>query len=409
MESTKVFNKLSYELKNKIYKKYSFNLDEILKVIKPAILSIYGKQYSALITQKFKQLHLINFFEKSDLYTHFYSHMDEFRPVVLESKKDNSEEENDELPDLSELDLLFGSDTFKIEKIYDQDVLDYNDIASEYSSNLYNDYFPGYNITPISDEMYNKKSQEYELNASMYSCAKEELSKLNLILDSDFIYNNLKDILFLNNSALIHNVNNKLEKSDILIINPIKFRESDVFHLICNIITSINTDLIVDENQVFTFNRGLTDTFIKHNFNYGIEYENRDCKYLIDFINQSLAFEVINYLQNNNLSIVDYDTFPTFSPYPSNSSSYHAFYSHYKRLILDSIITKDTTELFNKIGKDNFIKFVNVSFRYIEDSRNAYVSSTEISIDTNNYLSSLYTERDKLIKDMINYEKDNNT
>ena len=58
MESTKVFNKLSYELKNKIYKKYSFNLDEILKVIRPAILSIYGKQYSALITQKFKQLHL---------------------------------------------------------------------------------------------------------------------------------------------------------------------------------------------------------------------------------------------------------------------------------------------------------------------------------------------------------------
>ena len=106
---------------------------------------------------------------------------------------------------------------------------------------------------------------------------------------------------------------------------------------------------------------------------------------------------------------MDYDTFPTFSPYPSNSSSYHAFYSHYKRLILDSIITKDTTELFNKVGKDNFIKFVNVSFRYIEDSRNAYVSSTEISIDTNNYLSSLYTERDKLIKDMINYEKDNNT
>ena len=44
MESTKVFNKLSYELKNKIYKKYSFNLDEILKVIRPAILSIYGKQ-----------------------------------------------------------------------------------------------------------------------------------------------------------------------------------------------------------------------------------------------------------------------------------------------------------------------------------------------------------------------------
>lgn len=409
MESTKLFNQLSLDLKNKIYEKYNMNLKEVINTIKPIILEIYGKQYSDIIDKKLSQIHLISFFEKSDLNLYFYNSSDSFRPLVLNSNNTKLEIENN-TNDLEEKfkELFVNEDnSFKIEKIYDEDVIEYNNLAYEYDSNLYDEYSLPYRHRSLPEEIHNKRRLEYDINSSMYSCFRDEISKLNLILDSDLLYKNLKNILFLSNSSLICNVNNNFEKTDIIVINPIKFNEKDIFYLIRDIISSINTNLLVSDEKIFTFDRGLNDCFIKHNFNHGIEYDNRGRRNLIDFVNNSLTLEVIDYLSKNNLSIWNYSTFPTSVSSLNNTSVFARFYNSYKALILDSIITKNTSKLFDRIGEKNFIDFLDTSFQFVEESKKAYLSNSNCTPETNSFLNSLYQKRENLLEIMKNFNTNN--
>lgn len=408
MNSTKIFNKLSYEIKNKIYKKYSLDFEEIKSTIQQALVNIYGVKYSKVIEQKLNQIYFVNFFENLDLFIYFQTDSKTFTPKILDSTKESNSTDLDEQTKKIAMDLekFFGNDeNLQYERIYDADVIHYNNLLTEYLGNLYSEYSSITKDGSLSPELCSKKNLEYDINSSMYSCFIKEISKINLLLDSDFLYKNLKNLLFLQNSCLVSNVNSNFEKSDIIVINPIKFSDKDVFDLIHNIISSINTDLLIDKNNVFTFNRGLNDCFIKHNFNQGIEYDNRKYRLLIDFIYKSLTFEVIDYIKNNNLNIFGYTTFPTLIPYLQNASVFSIFYNSYKELLLESILTKNTKKLFERIGEKNFIDFVEVSFEYMEVSKHAYLHNENYTIEDNPLIHSLFFKREALLESMENYNK----
>lgn len=405
MESTKIFNKLSFKLKKKIYERYSLNFEEIKPLIKEAVINIYGKNYSNLIEKKLNQIHLINFFEEIDLSNYFYNSTDKFIPKVLSS--DEIDSKSDIEVSLEKLDGLFGGTSYKIEKKYDIDVIDYDKLCYEYYNNLYDEYSISYTNKISANNVYKKRNAEYNLNTSMYSFFKETLSKLNLLIDSDFLYKNLKDNLSLHNSYLINNINRNFEKTDIIIVNPIKFSANDVFSIVNTIISSINTDLSIDENKSFIFNRGINDIFIKHNFNQGIEYDNRNYRLLTDFINEVLTFEVINYLEKHNISIWGYTSFPTLTSYPKSSSAFSLFYNSYKSFILDSIITKNTEILFNQIGEKNFIDFIETNFKYMEERKNAYFNNRSYIPEDNPLLNSLFKKREELLAAMKSYNNPN--
>lgn len=356
MESTKLFISTNNNLKNKIYEKYKIKFSDIRKNLEIALIAIYGKKHSKIINQKLDKIYFINFFSKKDLQEHFEYSYYSFNPIVLgpndvlpEKEKSNIQEDLEE-----QFTKLFGTDILtKPEKKYDKDIYNYLDECSIYYSNLYNEFSSTYPISPIIKKIKHKMNLEYFTNSSMYSCTKNELLKLNLLLDSDIVLPKIEQYLFYKNSFLVNNINNNFEKTDIIFINPIEFNKDDIFELVRNIVISINTDFKIIDNTTFSFDMGFNTCFIKHIGNIDLKNDNKNVyDFFVDSINNFLTYEIIDYMQNNNLNILCLDELSL--DHSINKHKFTNFYKLYKNDIIDSIICKDSSILFNKIGKENF-------------------------------------------------------
>jgi len=335
----------------------------------------------------------------------FLTPNDKFIPKIIDSKnktpKTDIEKNQEDLE--GKFIELFGLDSLKLDKLYDEDVIEYFDFANTYSSNLYHDYKEKYNNIKLSDTESKNKEHEYDLNTSFYSCCILELSKYNLLLEKDLLYKNLSDKFYVNHSKLIHNVTKDHSKCDIIIINPLKFNENSFLDLITNIIASINTDLKVLENNTFEFSRGLYDNFTKQNFFPSLVW---DEKYVLftDFVNKNLALEVVHYFQNHNITIWKYSNFPINSLYSfTNDIHFDEFFSYHKRNILDAIIMKDNEVLFKNIGENNFIKFIELIYEYKLQKSSENIKN----ISKNSTFQNYFSEIQQLLIDMKNYSKNN--
>lgn len=404
MESSKIFYQQTYELKNKIYKKYSFKFDDIKDIIYDALVNIYGKKYSKNIKQKLNSIVLVNYFSSINLMNKFITSSDRFIPKIIDptKEKDELEKKMDELD--QSYSEIFGPDSLKLNKNYDEDVIEYIDFASTYSTNLYKDYIKESDFSKLSDTDLKNKDYEYDLNTSFYSCCILELSKYNLLLEKDLLYKNLTDNFYITQTKLIHNVTKDSKKCDIIIINPLQFNENSFLDLITNIVSSVNTDLNILEDGVFEFSRGLNDNFIKQNFSAEPEY---DKKYMLftDYINQNLALEVLNYIQNHEVTIWNYSNFPIKDFAISRDLYFNAFFSYHKRKILDAIITKDNNILFEVVGEENFLSFMELTFQSIQETSNVYSNLKKSSKSEKKNLHNRLLQIEQLLRDMKKYSK----
>ena len=108
--------------------------------------------------------------------------------------------------------------------------------------------------------------------------------------------------------------------------------------------------------------------------------------------------EVINYLQNHNLFIWNHAPLPKHRFLTENPCFADIFY-YYKRLILDAIITKDNTLLFNTFGKENYKKYFETYLKLDKlYKRNDY---------NNKKTDELHELLQKIFRDMRNYKKSN--
>lgn len=404
MESSKIFYQQTYELKNKIYKKYSLKYDDIKNVLYDAILNIYGKKYSKNIKQKLNNIILINYFNVLDLTNTFFTSNDKFTPKVLNSQNVNTHlgQDTEKLELENKFEELFRSNPLKLNKIYDEDVIEYLKFADSYSSNLYHDYAQKTNSIKLSNKDFNNKEHEYNLNSSSYSCCILELSKYNLVLEKDLLYNNLSDTFYVRQTKLIHNVTKNSEKCDIIVVNPFKFNENSFLDLIINIISSINTDLKILENNTFEFSRGLNDNWIKQNFSSEITYDEKFALFT-DYINENLALEAIHYIQNHGSTIWNYSNFPIPDSPFSNHYDFNQFFSYHKRKILDAIITKDNNILFENIGEENFLNFIDLTYQYITERDTVYSSSKKAKKSEKQKLLDISQKIDQLLIAMKHY------
>ena len=400
MSSFADFENKSKELKQKIYDKYSKDLNSIKEVLIPAIISVYGEKYSELINKKIEQIRLVNFFTRQDLHSYFLSEH-KFIPRVLDPEKteDNIDSFDELFKSIEELNEL--TDTFygftklptESEKLFDKDVFEYLQICTEHDVPFGSIYYDEKNNEIIKDKL----SHEYDIQTSMHSCLKKEITNLNILLDRYFLYDNISKSLGFNNVSLEHNVDKDFNKIDILLINPLKFNKNNVFLLIYFIIKSINTDLVSNENNRFIFDCGLLDTFEKHNFSKKEDLSTIYSEFT-DFINERIALEVINYLQNHNLFIWNHAPLPKHRFLTENPCFADIFY-YYKRLILDAIITKDNTLLFNTFGKENYKKYFETYLKLDKlYKRNDY---------NNKKTDELHELLQKIFRDMRNYKKSN--
>lgn len=382
MESTNLFNsnKEISDLKKKLYERYSMDFNTIKPIIQNALEQIYGIKHSTIISKKLNQIHLINYFDTLDFFEYFeidYSKsypanvhfpddlLDDFE--VLEDLNDlfeDIEKNSEETVNLNEDNIEI---TEKHNLINDEDASLYYAHQHNYSTCLFADYANKINSCKLSDEDRNKLELEELYNSSMFSCAKEELKKLNLLFDSPKSFEEFVNKMNSKKVVLLDNVNNDFEPVHLIFINPLKFSKDDVFTLIKKIVLAINTALSTQDNDTFIFNCGLNDIYTKSLSKNTIVYEENKHKFLTTSIANNITIEILDYLNSNNLNIYGYTNLSTPKYYFDQFDDYTQFYTTYKEFILESLITNNNNILFDRIGEINFIEFVNESFEYYEE------------------------------------------
>ena len=405
MDCTEEFLEKAKDLKHKIYNKYSPDEKKIKDTVKSFLVELYGVDKEPLIRQKLDMIKIASFIEYSELTKKFikdFSVINPFKidPTTIEEPKATYVHETDDkeikelrkLNDhlekmLKDLDINFA----EYETIYDEDVKNYMMLCEGYYKKILDQ------IDNLDEEIYginfseteyflNRPFEEYKYRVDFYDCLCDDIDIDNLLIKKDLSYTCLRALKFQYGIFYTVNLDNEFNRKDIIIVNPFVKKDESFnidAYLVNAIIRSINTEIIILDNNNFEINKGLFDSDIENPSPlpkekrklYGIEdmpktlfdVEYGDYDYspieetfsLSKMFNNYLTTKLIDRMNEKGVKLLSLDC--DSSIIDVEIVILTPFFETFEKELLDVFITKNVDDFYNKVGND-FDEFLKVYY-----------------------------------------------